>query len=107
MLYTNWFKCFVCAGMGLWGGLVIGIFTEYMTSYEHAPTQEVAKSAQLQGLISDEFAKQLQTNYMAQKQAAIQSMENAHYRNKQSATELHRRFQTVQPVNNKKQAFTA
>ena len=42
--YANWFKCFVCAGLGLWGGLMIGIFTEYMTSYEHAPTQEVAKS---------------------------------------------------------------
>ena len=42
LLYSNWFKCFICAGLGLWGGLVIWIFTEYMTSYEHAPTQEVA-----------------------------------------------------------------
>jgi len=25
--YANWFKCFVCAGLGLWGGLMIGIFT--------------------------------------------------------------------------------
>jgi len=42
--YATWFKCFFCAAAGLWGGLVIGIFTEYMTSYEHFPTQEVARS---------------------------------------------------------------
>jgi len=43
---TNWFKCCICACAGLWGGLIIGVYTEYMTSYEHEPTQEVAKSTQ-------------------------------------------------------------
>eukprot|EP00939_MAST-03C_sp_MAST-3C-sp1_P003997 g3997.t1 len=42
--YATWFKCFICAAAGLWGGLIIGIYTEYMTSYEHYPTQEVAMS---------------------------------------------------------------
>jgi len=43
---TNWFKCCICACAGLWGGLIIGVYTEFMTSYEHEPTQEVAKSTQ-------------------------------------------------------------
>ena len=43
---SNWFKCCICACAGLWGGLIIGVYTEFMTSYEHGPTQEVAKSTQ-------------------------------------------------------------
>lgn len=30
--------------MGLWSGLLIGYFTEYMTSHSYSPVREVAKS---------------------------------------------------------------
>lgn len=39
----NW-MAFVCVAMGLWGGLAIGYFTDYMTSNHHAPVQELAES---------------------------------------------------------------
>ncbi|CAD8123197.1 unnamed protein product [Paramecium sonneborni] len=35
---------FVCSLMGLWSGLLIGYFTEYMTSHSYTPVREVAKS---------------------------------------------------------------
>ncbi len=34
----------VCSG--LWGGMLIGFVTEYFTSYEYKPTQEVAQSTE-------------------------------------------------------------
>jgi len=43
---SSWFKCCICCCAGLWGGLIIGVYTEYMTSYEKPPTQEIAKSTQ-------------------------------------------------------------
>lgn len=35
---------FICTICGLWAGLVIGYFTEYMTSHSYAPVREVANS---------------------------------------------------------------
>jgi len=35
---------FVCTAAGLWAGLVIGYFTEYMTSHSYAPVREVANA---------------------------------------------------------------
>ncbi|CAK68267.1 unnamed protein product (macronuclear) [Paramecium tetraurelia] len=34
----------VCSLMGLWSGLLIGYFTEYMTSHSYTPVREVAKA---------------------------------------------------------------
>ena len=41
---TN-FKAFVCTALGLWSGLVIGVFTEYYTSTNYAPVQKVANAS--------------------------------------------------------------
>jgi len=35
---------FICTASGLWAGLVIGYFTEYMTSHSYGPVREVANS---------------------------------------------------------------
>lgn len=37
-------KAFVCSLLGLWSGLLIGYFTEYMTSHSYKPVREVANS---------------------------------------------------------------
>jgi len=39
----NWYM-FVCVAAGLWGGLVIGLQTEYFTSNAYKPVQDVADS---------------------------------------------------------------
>jgi inorganic pyrophosphatase len=39
----NWYA-FICAGLGLWSGLIIGYFTEYMTSNTYAPVQSLSKA---------------------------------------------------------------
>lgn len=33
------YDAFICAAVGLWGGLAIGFLTEYYTSHSHAPVQ--------------------------------------------------------------------
>jgi len=35
---------FICVAMGAWGGLIIGIITEYYTSHSYTPVREVADS---------------------------------------------------------------
>jgi len=35
---------YICSMVGVWGGLLIGLFTEYMTSHRYSPVREVAKS---------------------------------------------------------------
>lgn len=51
--YTDYFpvdetkspvQAFVCSLFGLWSGLLIGYFTEYMTSHSYTPVREVARS---------------------------------------------------------------
>ena len=37
----NW-ELFICVAVGLWGGLAIGISTEYFTSNRYSPVQDVA-----------------------------------------------------------------
>jgi len=37
----NW-ELFVCVAVGLWGGLAIGVSTEYFTSNRYSPVQDVA-----------------------------------------------------------------
>jgi inorganic pyrophosphatase len=37
-------KAFACVAMGVWGGLIIGLITEYYTSHSYAPVREVANS---------------------------------------------------------------
>eukprot|EP01025_Chloroclados_australasicus_P037410 TRINITY_DN381_c1_g1_i2.p1 TRINITY_DN381_c1_g1~~TRINITY_DN381_c1_g1_i2.p1 ORF type:complete len:789 (+),score=137.46 TRINITY_DN381_c1_g1_i2:109-2367(+) len=39
----NWYMA-ICVLSGLWGGLIIGLFTEYFTSNSYEPVQEVAES---------------------------------------------------------------
>eukprot|EP01026_Neomeris_dumetosa_P074041 TRINITY_DN7679_c0_g1_i2.p1 TRINITY_DN7679_c0_g1~~TRINITY_DN7679_c0_g1_i2.p1 ORF type:complete len:741 (-),score=176.99 TRINITY_DN7679_c0_g1_i2:348-2570(-) len=39
----NWHMS-ICVLSGLWGGLIIGLFTEYFTSNSYLPVQEVAES---------------------------------------------------------------
>ena len=41
---AHWYGAAICVCLGLWGGLIIGIYTDYMTSLRHQPTQEVADS---------------------------------------------------------------
>ncbi|CAK87669.1 unnamed protein product (macronuclear) [Paramecium tetraurelia] len=38
------YHAFICSLLGLWSGLLIGYFTEYMTSHSYTPVREVAKS---------------------------------------------------------------
>ena len=42
---TKWAAC-VCVVCGLWAGLLIGKVTDYMTSYNYNPVQEVSKSCE-------------------------------------------------------------
>ena len=37
-IVKNWHVC-ICVVAGLWGGLIIGIVTEYYTSNRYSPTQ--------------------------------------------------------------------
>jgi inorganic pyrophosphatase len=39
-------RAFICAALGLWSGLAIGITTEYYTSGSHAPVQKVAQACE-------------------------------------------------------------
>ncbi len=39
----NW-HMFICVASGLWGGLVIGVVTEYFTSHRFSPVRDVAHS---------------------------------------------------------------
>jgi inorganic pyrophosphatase len=40
----SWWGAGICVCLGLWGGLIIGIYTDFMTSLRHQPTKEVADS---------------------------------------------------------------
>ena len=40
-LVRNW-HVFFCVATGLWGGLIIGLFTEYFTSNRYQPVQVIA-----------------------------------------------------------------
>jgi len=42
---VKWWYMFLCVSVGLWGGLVIGIQTEYFTSNAFKPTQDVAQAS--------------------------------------------------------------
>lgn len=37
-------KAFICSLIGLWGGLIIGFQTEYMTSSTYRPVQDLTES---------------------------------------------------------------
>ena len=39
-------RAFICAALGLWSGLAIGITTEYYTSGSHGPVQKVAQACE-------------------------------------------------------------
>lgn len=41
---THWWSIFICVAVGLWGGLIIGLVTEYYTSNAYSPVQQVAGS---------------------------------------------------------------
>lgn len=45
MKVKNWYM-FVCVASGLWGGLVIGVVTEYFTSHRFSQVRDVAHSCQ-------------------------------------------------------------
>jgi len=45
---SNW-ECYVCIILGLWSGLAIGLITEYYTSKENRPTQELAEACEYGG----------------------------------------------------------
>merc|ERR1712110_228182 len=40
------FSAFLAVSAGLWGGLAIGLITEYYTSFSYTPTQEVSESCE-------------------------------------------------------------
>lgn len=43
--YTiEWYHCAVSVLMGLWGGLAIGVVTEYYTSHTYRPVREIAET---------------------------------------------------------------
>jgi inorganic pyrophosphatase len=42
----NWIGAYLCCLIGLLGGLVVGFATEYYTSYDYYPVQEVSKSCE-------------------------------------------------------------
>ena len=44
VISVEWWYMFICVGVGLWGGLIIGLVTEYYTSNAYKPVQEVASS---------------------------------------------------------------
>lgn len=41
----SWIECYFCVFAGLWSGLIIGFFTEYFTSNEYNPVQEIAEAS--------------------------------------------------------------
>jgi len=41
---VTWVKAYICCIIGLFGGLIVGFVTEYYTSYDYKPVQEVSKS---------------------------------------------------------------
>jgi inorganic pyrophosphatase len=43
--FTTPTQAFVCVIAGLWSGLIIGFWTEYMTSYSYKPVQEIAENS--------------------------------------------------------------
>jgi inorganic pyrophosphatase len=43
----NWYM-FVCVACGLWGGLAIGLQTEYFTSNRYRPVQVGCRTAPMQ-----------------------------------------------------------
>jgi H(+)-translocating pyrophosphatase len=43
--FTTPFQAFICVIAGLWSGLVIGFWTEFMTSYSYKPVQEIAENS--------------------------------------------------------------
>merc|ERR1712051_370933 len=45
---SQW-ECYVCIILGLWSGLAIGLVTEYYTSQENRPTQELAEACEYGG----------------------------------------------------------
>jgi len=42
-------ECYACIMLGLWSGLAIGLITEYYTSKENRPTQELAEACEFGG----------------------------------------------------------
>lgn len=45
---SRW-ECYACIMLGLWSGLAIGLITEYYTSKENRPTQELAEACEFGG----------------------------------------------------------
>ena len=43
-LHVKWYYMFFCVSAGLWGGMIIGIVTEYYTSNTYRPVRDVADS---------------------------------------------------------------
>lgn len=41
---VEWWHCALAVLMGLWGGLVIGVVTEYYTSHSYRPVREIAET---------------------------------------------------------------
>jgi len=41
---VKWWHCAVSVLMGLWGGLIIGVVTEYYTSHSYRPVREIAET---------------------------------------------------------------
>jgi H+-translocating diphosphatase len=41
-IHVHWYYMFFCVCSGLWGGMVIGVATEYYTSNTYSPVREVA-----------------------------------------------------------------
>jgi len=41
---VTWWKASVAVLMGLWGGLIIGVVTEYYTSHSYRPVREIAET---------------------------------------------------------------
>ena len=52
-IVKNWHVC-ICVVAGLWGGLIIGIVTEYYTSNRYTPTQ--VRLTRLLSGVNDELA---------------------------------------------------
>ena len=42
-------ECYICIILGLWSGLIIGLITEYYTSKDNRPTQELAEACEFGG----------------------------------------------------------
>lgn len=48
-MYSSNIRAFVCVATGLWAGLAIGWYTEYMTSHSYSPVREIAKVSKESG----------------------------------------------------------